>query len=73
MIAQLNAERTALTARMNELDDIFCAGNGSADLETEFYAADARIREIGRLIHAAGAPKRRICPNTAALVSANID
>lgn len=72
-IATLNAERETLVARMAQLDDIFCAGNGSADLESEFYAADARVREIGGLIHEAGRPAGRICRNTAALISANID
>lgn len=73
IIANLNTEREILNARMNELDDVFCAGNGSAELEAEFYAADSRIREIGRLIHEAGQPKRNICKNTQALVAANID
>lgn len=73
IIATLNTERETLTVRMAELDDVFLAGNGSDDLEAEFYAADSRVRELGRLIHEAGQPKRKICQHTQDLVSANID
>lgn len=73
IIATLEAERFALGVRMIDLDEVFCAGSGSADLEAEYYAADSRIREIGRLIHEAGQPKRNICRHTQDLVSANID
>ena len=73
IIATLNAERDSLNARMEELDAIFLAGHGSDELEAEFYAADSRVRELGRLIHEAGQPNRKICPNAQALVSANID
>lgn len=73
IIATLSAERETLTNRMEELDAIFLAGNGSDEMEAEFYAADSRVRELGRLIHEAGQPNRKICPNTQALVSANID
>lgn len=69
----MNEEREALTARMAELDDNFCAGSGSPELEAEFYAADSRVRELAGLIYEAGRPKRRGCANTLALVSANID
>ena len=73
IIATLSAERDALTARMDELDAIFLAWNCSDEMEAEFYAADSRVRELGRLIREAGQPNRKICHNTQALVSANID
>ncbi len=72
-IEMMNEESAKLTARMSELDDVFCAGNGSAELEKEYYAADDRIRELRRLVFEAGQPKRNICRNTQELVSANID
>lgn len=73
IITTLNAERCTLTSRMGELNDVFCAGNSNADLEAEFYAADSRVRELGRMIHEAGQPARKVCRHTQALVSANID
>lgn len=72
-IEKMNEESAKLTARMSELDYVFCTGNGSAELEKEYYAADDRIRELRRLVFEAGQPKRNICRHTQELVSANID
>lgn len=69
----LEAERTTLIARTNEIDALFEAGQGTDALSDEYQDAHNRIRAIGREIQQGRRPTRRICPNTAALVAANID
>lgn len=72
-VQTMTAEREALIARLEDLDAVFTAGNGSEALEAEYYAAADRVNELRRLIHEAGRPDSRICQHTAALVMANID
>jgi len=72
-VQALTAEREALIARMDELDAVFLAGNGSEAMEAEYYAAADRVNELRRLIHEAGRPAGRVCQHSAALVMANID
>ena len=68
---QLIAEQTRLTAEVEAMDFDFT--NGAKVCEVSYYAKTDRLAALRGLIHAAGASRRKGCPNTAALISANID
>lgn len=73
LIATMEAEAAKLNARSDEIDEQCDATGCTPELAAEFEAIQDRLREIRFLIKEANGPKGYICPNTQALVSANID
>ena len=65
----------ALQAELAAAESIKAESMSDLTAEDVFYAACDRIRELTEQIYEAGTPRRAgyRCPNTAALVAANID